>query len=194
MIDLFALFWIFVILFALIGAMRGWSKEVIAMAGLVLSLFTINTFGHLLVRLLGDVGGGPDPADFMTEMRRQFLVLGGIHLLIAFFSYHGVAFVGSRLAGRERLQERLLGLIFGAANGYLLVGTLWSLLEYRITTDGWVRLPPEFPYAFDPVIIRPVVQSPTQELLLTHLPIPWLVPWLPLLLILIFLFVIVVII
>jgi uncharacterized membrane protein required for colicin V production len=193
MINLFALFWISIILFATIGAVRGWSKEVIAMAGLVLSLFAINTFGHLFVRLLGGVGVGAEEADFMAEMRRQFLVLGGIHLLIAFFSYQGVILVRSRITPRESIQERLLGFIFGAFNGYLVVGTLWSLLEYKITPEGWLRLPPNFPYAFDPLLIRPVLDSPGQELLLTHLPIPFLVPWLPLLVVLIFLFVIVVI-
>jgi hypothetical protein len=193
MINLFALFWISIILFATIGAVRGWSKEVIAMAGLVLSLFAINTFGHLFVRMLGGVGVGAEEADFMAEMRRQFLVLGGIHVLIAFFSYQGVILVRSRITPRETIQERLLGLIFGALNGFLVVGTLWSLLEYKITPEGWLRLPPNFPYAFDPLIVRPVLDSPGQELLLTHLPIPFLVPWLPLLVVLIFLFVIVVI-
>lgn len=194
MISLFLLFWMLVVLFAIIGAMRGWSKEVIAMAGLILSLFAINTFGHLVLRLTGGIGADASATDFMAAMRRQFLILGSIHLLIAFFSYQSVILVRARLSGRERLQERLLGLIFGAVNGYLVVGTLWALLEYRITPDGWVRLPPEFPYAFDPRIIRPIVETPTQELLLTHLPIPWLVPWLPILLVLIFLFVIIVII
>jgi hypothetical protein len=193
MINLFALFWITIIFFAIIGAVRGWSKEVIAMAGLVLSLFAINTFGHLFVRLVGGVGVGADEADFLAEMRRQFMILGGIHVVIAFFSYQGVVLVRSRITPRETIQERLLGLIFGALNGFLVVGTLWSLLEYKITPDGWLRLPPNFPYAFDPIVIRPVIEAPGQELLLTHLPIPFLVPWLPLLVVLIFLFVIVVI-
>lgn len=193
MINLFALFWISIVLFATIGAVRGWSKEVIAMAGLVLSLFAINTFGHLFTRILGGVGFGADEADFLSEMRRQFMILGGIHVLIAFFSYQGVALVRSRITPRESIQERLLGFIFGALNGYLVVGTLWSLLEYNITTEGWLRLPPNFPYAFDQILIRPLIESPSQEMLLTHLPIPFLVPWLPLLVVLIFLFVIVVI-
>ncbi len=194
MISLFASFWIMVVFFALVGAMRGWSKEVIAMAGLTLSLFTINTFGSLLVRLLGGIGGEAAAADIMDQMRRQFWVLGGLHLLIAFFSYQSVVLIRGRLAPRERIQERLLGLIFGAVNGYLVIGTLWSLLEYRLTADGWQRLQTNFPYAFDPILTRPVGVTPGQELLLTHLPIPWLVPWLPILIILIFLFVIVVVI
>ena len=194
MISLFAAFLLMVVFFALVGAMRGWSKEVIAMAGLILSLFTINTFGSILVRILGGMGGDAPQADIMIQMQRQFWVLGGIHLLIAFFSYQSVALVRNRLAPREKIQERLLGFIFGAVNGYLIFGTLWSLLEYRLTTEGWIRLPENFPYAFSPTIIRPIIESPAQDLLITHLPIPWLIPWLPLLIVLVFLFVIIVII
>ena len=193
MIDLFVLFWISIALFAVIGAVRGWSKEVIAMAGLVLSLFAINTFGHLFVRIVGGVGIGGNEADFISEMQRQFYILGPVHLIIAFFSYQAVLLVRGRITPRETIQERILGFIFGALNGYLIVGTLWSLLEYKITPDGWVRLPPNFPYAFESMVIRPIIDNPGQEMLLTHLPIPFLVPWLPLLVVLIFLFVIVVI-
>ncbi len=193
MMDLFALFWITIILFATIGAVRGWSKEVIAMAGLVLSLFAINTFGHLFVRIVGGVGFGASEADFLSEMRRQFMVLGGLHMVIAFFAYQAVALVRSRITTRESIQERLLGFIFGAFNGYLIFGTLWSLLEYKITPEGWLRLPPNFQYAFESYVIRPIIENPGQEMLMTHLPIPFLVPWLPLLVVLIFLFVIVVI-
>lgn len=194
MISLFAGFGMMVGFFALVGAMRGWSKEVIAMAGLILSLFTINTFGSILVRLLGGFGGDTPQADIIVQMQRQFWVLGGITLIIAFFSYQSVVLVRNRLAPREKIQERLLGFIFGAINGYLIFGTLWSLLEYRLTPEGWLRLPENFPYAFSPTMIRPIIESPAQEMLLTHLPIPWLIPWLPILIVLVFLFVIVVVI
>ncbi|MFN2190567.1 MAG: CvpA family protein [Candidatus Promineifilaceae bacterium] len=193
MISLFVLFWLSIGLFATIGAVRGWSKEVIALAGLVLSLFAINTFGHLFIRVVGGVGFGGSEADFMAEMQRQFLVLAPIHLIIAFFSYQAVLLVQGRIKPRETILERLLGFVFGAINGYLIVGTLWSLLEYKITPDGWVRLPPSIPYAFESMVIRPIIETPGQELIMTHLPIPFLVPWLPVLVVLIFLFVIVVI-
>ncbi|MGW8317867.1 MAG: CvpA family protein [Candidatus Promineifilaceae bacterium] len=194
MIGLLALFWIMVILFALIGAMRGWSKEVIAMAGLILALFAIDTFGWTIVRLVTGVGREGTQVDIMDYMRKQFIWLGAILLVIAFFSYQSVILIRSRLSGRERLQERLLGMIFGALNGYLIVGTLWALLEYQITAEGWVRLPPNVPYAFDPVVIRPVIDTPGLELILTHLPLPFLAPWLPILVIVVFLFVIIVVI
>ncbi|MDX1615832.1 MAG: CvpA family protein [Candidatus Promineifilaceae bacterium] len=195
MIALQAFFWVMVIFFALIGAMRGWSKEVIAMAGLILSLFAINTFGGTLVRLVSGVGSDGLPTDIVDQMRTQFYLLALIHVGIAFFSYQGVALVGGRLSGRERFQERLLGMIFGALNGYLIVGTLWSFLEYQSSSEGWLRLPENFPYAFDPIITRPdVLNNPGLELILTNLPLPFLAPWLPILVVVIFLFVIIVVI
>jgi uncharacterized membrane protein required for colicin V production len=194
MISLFVLFWVMVVLFAIIGMMRGWSKEVIAMAGLILSLFTINTFGATLVNLLGGVRNELEVGGFDAAMRQQFYVLGTMHILIGFFSYQGVALMRGRLSGREKFQERLLGLIFGAINGYLIVATLWSLLEYQVSPGEWIRLTANLPYAFDPHLTRPAVDTPAAELLLTHLPLPWLNPLLPILLIAVFLFVIVVVI
>lgn len=194
MISLFVLFWIMVVLFAIIGMMRGWSKEVIAMAGLILSLFTINTFGATLVNLISGVRNELEPGGLEAVMKQQFYILGSMHILIGFFSYQGVALMSTRLSGREKFQERLLGLIFGAINGYLIVATLWSLLEFQVAPDNWIRLTANLPYAFDPHITRPAIETPASQLLLTHLPLPWLEPLLPVLLIAIFLFVIVVVI
>ncbi len=186
MISLFWLFWIMIGVFALVGTLRGWSKEVIAMAGLILSLFSIKQFGWTLVRLLGGQN------EVITDaMRQQFVLLATIHLVIAFFSYQGVVLVRNRLSGRERLQERLLGMLVGGVNGYFLVGALWSFLEYQVTAEGFIRLPQGIAYAFDPNIARPASFTPIEELIITHMPLPWLGPYLPILVVIIFLFVII---
>lgn len=186
MINLFWLFWIFVILFAIIGALRGWSKEVIAMSGLILSLFSLNTFGGLIIGFLGGTN------DLTPEaLAQQFIVLSAVHLVITFFSYQGVILVRNRLSNREQIQERLLGFLVGGVNGYFLWGTLWSFLEYQVTSDGFLRLPQGIDYAFHPQIARPVIASAFEELIITHLPLPWLGPILPVLLVIIFLFVII---
>ena len=41
MISLSVLFWMFVILFAIIGGMRGWAKEILVTAGAVVALFLV---------------------------------------------------------------------------------------------------------------------------------------------------------
>lgn len=185
MMSLFVLFWIMVLLFAFVGALRGWSKEVIAMAGLILSLFAIKQFGGFLVDLLG--GGDLTP----ESLRQQFIVLAALHLTIAFFSYQGVVLVKNRLTGRERLQERLLGFLVGGVNGYFLVGALWSFLEYQVTREGFIQLPQGVPYAFNPSLVRPVATSVFDQLIISHLPLPWLGQILPILVVIIFLFVII---
>jgi uncharacterized membrane protein required for colicin V production len=189
MISLFWLFWIFIALFALVGTLRGWSKEVIAMAGLILSLFTIRQFGWPIVRLLG--GGSEVTQEAMVQ---QLIVLALIHLGIGFFSYQGVYLVRNRLSGRERLQERLLGMGVGAVNGYFLVGALWSFLEFQVTPDGFLRLPQGIQYAFAPNVTRQLSFTPIEDFLINHLPLPWLGPYLPILVVVIFLFVIIVVI
>lgn len=136
MISLTAFFWIMVMFFALIGSMRGWTKEVIATSGLILSLFAINQFGPYFTSLMG--GGGTIDTD---AIRRQvFYLFTGIHLVIAFFSYQGPAFAGSRLAERLRvrdsLQDKLMGLLVGGVNGYLIIGAILAFLEYQLQSPA----------------------------------------------------------
>ncbi|MCA9941025.1 MAG: CvpA family protein [Anaerolineales bacterium] len=199
MLSLQTVFWIMIGFFALIGFLRGWTKEVIATSGLVLSLFAVDRFGVLIVSLLTNVPTDSSTiADPYAGLRQQFYVLALVHLLIAFFSYQGPSLAGQLSGGRfvarlrDNLQEKLLGAIVGGFNGYLIVGTLWSFLEYRIISPGsYERLVRNVPYAFDPAtIIRP--DFDTFASLVEKLPLPLLAPYLPILIVLVFLFVIVV--
>lgn len=198
MISLGTMFWILVAFFGLIGALRGWTKEVIATSGLILSLFALNQFGVLL---FGPLGGSAEATNASGELispaRQQFYILAIVHLLITFFSYQGPVVagrrIGERLRVRDSFQDKILGLIVGGLNGYLIFGSLWSFLEYRlIGTTEWQRLDAGIPYPFDPtVIVRPVVDSDLYAML-GNMPIPLLAPYLPYLVVLVFLFVIVV--
>jgi uncharacterized membrane protein required for colicin V production len=199
MIGLQTFFWFMVLFFGLIGFMRGWTKEIIATSGLVLSLFAVNQFGTVLVGLFS--GTPDDPtllADPYRPLRQQFYILATIHLVITFFSYQGPTLAGTlsggRLAARLRqgLQERLLGLVVGGINGYLIYGTIWSFLEYRQIGAGvYERLAPNVPYGFDPaVLLRPEFDAAAT--LIERLPLPLLAPYLPFLIVIVFLFVIVV--
>lgn len=184
--------------FALIGTLRGWTREVIATAGLILSLFTLNQFGFFLVGLLGAtadaIAQGADP---IPIRRQQFYILMTIHLIITFFSYQGPALAGARFGERLRirdsLQDKVLGAIIGALNGYLIIGTLWAFLEYQITASStWARLPFGIPYPFDPATLtRPGAEAAVNSLI-ENLPLPLLSPYLPFLVVIVFLFVLIV--
>lgn len=195
MLSLTAAFWIMVILFAFVGMMRGWTKEVVVTSAVILALFTINQFMSTIFGFIGwDNNITPPP-----EIRRwEFYVMSAFLLALAFFGYQGPALarsrVGERLTRRDNLQDRVLGFLVGATNGWLVVGSVWAFLEYKlVSASNWVRYTPDIPYPFDPTkIVRP---APELAPIIENLPIPFLTqsPYiLPLLLVLVFLFVLVV--
>jgi uncharacterized membrane protein required for colicin V production len=165
MVSLQFVFYFMIIFFALIGYLRGWQREVIALTGLIASIAALIQFGDSITRLIGSFAGGQQGViDPFAVRRQQFWIQAIFHSLIAFFSYQVVARLaeqatGGRLGERMRadLEKRILGAIIGAINGYLVIGGLWGFLEYQITEVGYVQLPLGEPYPFDPsVIVRPV--------------------------------------
>ena len=74
MLELTSLIWVFVIIFALVGLQRGWSKEIIALAGITLGLFALHQFDAWLRLFL--------LAPFSAQ--QKFLVQSAILLLIVF--------------------------------------------------------------------------------------------------------------
>ena len=163
MIGLVTTLWIMIAFFAVVDMQRGWTRAVIATSGLVLSLFAINQFAPFLFGALGHF----DEAFNETIWRRQIFVLAAIHLTIGFFSYAGPAFAGklsSRLAIRDNIQDKLLGLLVGAVNGYLAVGTLISFLEYRLSNEGWVATTPaQYPFPQDVLMRTDAVDAISQK-------------------------------
>lgn len=179
MVSLHFVFWFMVIFFTLIGYLRGWQREVIALSGLVASIAALSQFGDSITGLIGGLTGTiqPDPLDPLAFQRQQFWVQAIFHSLIAFFSYQVVARLadqatGGRLGERIRsgLERRVVGAMIGAINGYLAIGGIWGFLEYQITSAGYVQLPPGQSYPFDPsVIIRPDAAA-TASALASYLP------------------------
>ncbi len=195
MLSLTVAFWIMLFLFAFVGMMRGWTKEVVVTSALVLALFTINQFFSTIFGFVGWDSNVTAP----TEVRRwEFLVMTIVLLAMAFFGYQGPALarsrVGERLTRRDTVQDRVLGFIVGGVNGWLIIGSVWAFLEFKlVSASNWVRFTPDVPYPFDPSrIMRP---APELVPIIDNLPIPVLTqsPYiLPLMLVVVFLFVLVV--
>ena len=124
MLELATLVWLFVLVFAAIGLGRGWTKEVIAMAGITLGLFALHQFDAVLrEQLLANVSAGG-----------KFLFQCAVLLIIAFFAYQTRALRGGGGSepdntGRDALQSKALGGIVGALNGYLLSGSVWYFMH-----------------------------------------------------------------
>ncbi len=125
MIQLSTFLWAMIGLFAAIGFLRGWTKEVVATAGIILALFTLWQFPSILI----------EPLTHGATPEQIFDLYTGILLLITFFAYQTPGTAARLSEGRmwstrrEGLQERLLGLVIGGVNGYLIVGSIWYFLD-----------------------------------------------------------------
>lgn len=123
MVYLNFIFYCFVVLFAVIGAMRGWAKEMLVTASAVLALFIITVL-ETYVKGLEQTFANPGSAG-------QFWMRVAIIAVLAFFGYQtpNLPRVGGERFARERLQDSLLGIFLGALNGYLIVGSIWYFLS-----------------------------------------------------------------
>lgn len=175
MIQLSSVLWMMIGVFGIVGFLRGWTKEIVATAGIILALFTSWQFSGVVIQPLTQ-GATPQQVFYLYT----FLLL-----TITFFAYQtpGTAAKLSEgrmwNSGREGLQERLLGLIVGAVNGYLVFGSIWYYLE----ATG---------YPFAPYIVAPSPGGPSAAMV-GSLPLIFLVQnnLLTILVIVLFLFVIV---
>jgi uncharacterized membrane protein required for colicin V production len=125
MIQLSTIYIFMIAMMALVGAMRGWGREIVATASIILALFAINQFDAVLFQplLLG--------ASTQTNFFIYILVL----CLIAFIGYQTPA-AAQRISEnrlwaerREGLQGRVLGMVIGGINGYLFFGAVWYYLD-----------------------------------------------------------------
>jgi colicin V production protein len=120
MMSLLFAFWLFVVLFAIIGAMRGWAKELLVTFSVILSLAFTRLLEHYV----------PAVQSIEQQLLLVFWLRTILLLILVFFGYQTVNI--SRLAGkaaREKLQDILLGGVLGGFNGYLIIGTIWFYMN-----------------------------------------------------------------
>lgn len=124
MISLDVIFWMYVFLFALIGAMRGWARELLVSFSVILALFLLSVLERF-VPFIRDT--------LMVNNPNSFFWLRSILLLsLVFFGYQTPKFPKLANSGRfirDHFQDILLGLFLGAVNGYLIFGSLWFFLD-----------------------------------------------------------------
>ena len=132
MISLSVLFWIYVIMFALIGAMRGWAKEVLVTSGVIVALFLV-TILETFVPILKN----------MTTESKFWVRLVTL-ILMVFFGYQSPKFPRNINSGkfvRDRFEDTLLGSVVGAFNGYMIFGTAWFYLMEAGYPFAWITPP-----------------------------------------------------
>jgi len=157
MISLVIVFYLFIFVFAIMGAMRGWAKELLVIFSVILALAFITVMENLVPIVSAFITSNP-------EMQLWFRMT--IVIIMTFFGYQSPKF--GRLAKvsdrRDRIQDLMLGFILGAVSGYFVIGTLWSFVD----SAG---------YPFGDWIIPPTQQVPMGEVsirMIKYLPPVWL--------------------
>lgn len=136
-VNLIYFFWMWVILFCIIGGMRGWAKELVVSFSVVLALALNHFIRHLpLVKSLSET----DTSLFWART----LILA----VLVYFGYQTVVSIQQLAvrAVRERLQDTLVGILMGGFNGYLISG---SVLYYMHVAG----------YPFSRIITAPTEQN-----------------------------------
>jgi len=124
MMSIIYVFWMYVVLFAIIGWMRGWAKELLVSFSVILSL----ALNHVIRRYIPIAAGLPDTYGTLFAVRTIILIV------LVYFGYQTVVSIPHLAAkGRsEKLQDTLFGAFLGGLNGYLVAG---SILYYVHSAD-----------------------------------------------------------
>ena len=166
MMHLVTFFWTLELLFGVIGALRGWAKELLVTFSMLVALMILN-----LIEVYA-------PWILQTSLRAEFLIRAFVLLFMAFFGYQTPAAMSNTGGGRrDWLQNRLLGFILGLLNGYLIVGSLWFYLHE--VNYLWY---PEYKDFMQHIVIPPNEQNPygamalrmVQNMPPRYLGVPWL--------------------
>lgn len=155
MIQLSTFLWFAIILFGTIGYLRGFGKELIALAGIILALFTLVQFEDFFENL--GRGSGLEQIFYVKA-----LFLG----VVTFFAYQTPpervtpARRRGRGDNRDEWQSRVLGGITGGINAYLVFGSLWYFMD-------------QLAYPLSPHITTPPPDSVSADMV-SSLPLVWM--------------------
>ncbi|MEE8389225.1 MAG: CvpA family protein [Anaerolineae bacterium] len=134
MIPISTVFGSSLILFGLIGSLRGWAKEIIVAFSVILALFVEHVLVTFMLPMVGiQFDTWPQPS--------QFYIRVALFVVLAIFGYASPTLsskLGSKVA-RENLQDFLLGLFLGLINGFLIIGSIFSFLHvanYGVTAEN----------------------------------------------------------
>ena len=146
MIPISTVFWIFVIFFALLGFVRGWAREILVTASVILAFFVIFVIETYIPFVQNFFAGYQVPESAVMPIQ-QFWFRSVILVVLVFFGYETPSI--PRISGprfkRDNFRDSALGFILGGFNGYLVFGTLWAFLH-----DAG------YPYDF---VVQPLTQA-----------------------------------
>lgn len=155
MVPLETVFLGLVLLFSVIGALRGWAKELLVVFSVILARFiefVAISYVPVLSALLQNLS--------TNEPRTWFFIRSLLFGVLVSFGY-ATTVISQKLSARARkdkFEDTLLGLFLGAVNGYLVVGMIWGFL-HQLNYDIWG-------------IVGPATEA--AENIVGYLPITWL--------------------
>jgi len=111
-----SVFWTYVILFIVIGAVRGWPRELLVCFSAILALSL-----NFVIRRYVPIASVLPENDLNLFWIRTIILM-----VLVYFGYQTVVSIPhlASLARRERLQDALFGAFLGGFNGYLITGTI----------------------------------------------------------------------
>lgn len=140
MIQLYSLMWILAAFGAVIGFLRGWNRELIAMMGILLISVALLQLDAILRSTV--------LAFFAKE--QIFVIQLLLFFGVVYGAYRTKRFEPASRGPNPSIQSSVLGSFAGAVNGYLVGGTIWYLLDIS-------------EYPFYPLIVAPTPNSPSAE-------------------------------
>lgn len=139
MIQFYSLMWILAGFGAFLGFLRGWNREVIATAGILLATFGLFQFDALIRgTILLTIGLSRD---------QSFAIQLLIFFAVVYIAYQNRTFLPDKPRDMS-IQTGILGGVIGAINGYLIGGALWYFVDIN-------------EYPFYPLIVAPSPGSPS---------------------------------
>ncbi|HET59830.1 MAG TPA: hypothetical protein ENN32_05630 [Chloroflexi bacterium] len=123
MIYLHTMLWVFVVLFAIIGAFRGSSRELLVTIALLITLFTLDLLGmtRFFRETLTTMEGGL-PLFWVRTILMTILTMAGYQIP------RENAIMKDRMVGSIKL-DKITGFIVGGINGYMIFGSIWYFLH-----------------------------------------------------------------
>ena len=132
MIAIENVFWMFTVVFAFIGFVRGWAREVLVTASVVLAYFIIYVMRRIPPVENFLTNGQVSDSGVITVQLFWFQVI--VLLLLIFFGYETPSI--PRLSGnrfqRDNFRDSALGLLIGGFNGYMVLGSLWHFMHLTL--------------------------------------------------------------
>ncbi len=141
MLPLEVVFLLLVIIWAMIGAVRGFSREIGATIAIVMAMSGLSLFGPLLATAInksfGNLGSFSIPlAESVPEGAKafcyaaspqQFIFYTIVFGVIVFMGYQGETLGLPTKVGK--LSSGILGMFAGIVNGWMVAGNLWYFLD-----------------------------------------------------------------